>query len=645
MTSEEVKLDISDNKEDVQTIPIHLKFKKLNASVEGKKILQDISGEIKPGEVLAIMGPSGAGKSTLLNLLSGREKGISLDSGKILINGQKATKRLRRGIGYVLQEDVFFSHLTVNQTLQFVGEVRLPDKLSKQQKHGVVNEVIDELGLRKCANTVMGGGLFVTGCSGGEKKRCSIGVELITNPSLLILDEPTSGLDSSTACNLINTVKKLAQTQNRAVVTTIHQPSSHVFHMFDKILLLCNGRIAYYGKLSGVLKFFEHIGMPCHINWNPADFIMEQLSAEKKVQDKIVQKFQEFKSNRETRIYCEDETSESVDLNSVKSAENLCNGADIKGHTEDDETQVNGKLLLDQEAPDFKKNQLSRWPTSFKTQTSALCKRAFIQCKRDFWDKLSFIQTFAIAVIAGLIWFNIPYEEKTLKDREGVVFFTVIYLSMTPMFFAIMTFPSERNCIAKERAAGMYRLSAYYTAKCISELPILLLQPVALYSIVYWMTGLNRSPVYLLGVFTIISVSILAQTFGLCIGGAIKNFKRSITTAIIFALSTMLLAGFYTKHIPYWLTWAKYVAHTTYAYNALIHFEFGYATELFKCSAESTFDVCSRNGTEYIHGADILSTITTVDLSVTESLLILWTYIVIFRLSFYLILRYLNKPK
>ena len=113
---------------------------------------------------------------------------MELTGGQITINNQKPTKTMRRKIGYVLQEDVFFSHLTVNQTLKFVGEIRLSDSLASEQKSKIVDEVMDELGLRKCADTVMGGGIFVTGCSGGEKKRCSIATELITNPSLLMMD-------------------------------------------------------------------------------------------------------------------------------------------------------------------------------------------------------------------------------------------------------------------------------------------------------------------------------------------------------------------------------------------------------------------------------------------------------------------------
>ncbi|XP_065677438.1 uncharacterized protein LOC136092809 [Hydra vulgaris] len=247
------------------------------------------------------MGPSGAGKSTLLNLLVGRKtKGTFLNSGSIEINGESASKILRRKIGYVMQEDIFFSHLTVRQSLEFIGKIRIPEDMKWSQKKALVDIVIENLGLSKCKNTEMGGGLFGRGCSGGEKKRCSIGVELISNPACIIMDEPTTGLDFSSAFSLINTLKALAKQQNRAICMTIHQPSSQVFHTFDKLLLLCNGKVAFHGKTSEVLLFFESIGMPSHLNWNPVDFIstpkLEQLSTDIDHQNKVVQSFENYKS-------------------------------------------------------------------------------------------------------------------------------------------------------------------------------------------------------------------------------------------------------------------------------------------------------------------------------------------------------------
>ncbi|XP_065649410.1 uncharacterized protein LOC100206794 isoform X5 [Hydra vulgaris] len=617
----------------------HMIFKDLNVTLNGKNILHNVSGEILPGEVLAIMGPSGAGKSTLLNLLVGRKtKGIFLNNGSIEINGKSASKLLRRKIGYVMQEDIFFGHLTVRQSLEFIGKIRLPEDMKWSQKKALVDIVIENLGLSKCENTEMGGGLFARGCSGGEKKRCSIGVELISNPACIVMDEPTTGLDSSSALSLINTLKVLAKQQNRAICMTIHQPSSQVFHMFDKLLLLCNGKVAFYGKTSEVLLFFESIGMPSHLNWNPADFLMEQLSTDKDLQNKVVQSFENYKREnlkKDEKSYSKPEVEDHPDsyINFV---------AEINEDTDHNKKTIDGNKdlkNLDQSLSSKK------WPSGFCTQVTALCQRSFIEAKSEIWDKLSFIQVIFVAIIAGLVWFNTPYSEASISDRQGVIFFALMYIFMRQMMHSIMTFPAEKKVIAKERSSGMYRLSAYFTAKNIVDLPIMLIPQVILYTTIYWSAGLNRSPVFLLGIFTVILTTALSQSVGLVIGGSIKDFKKTLVVAVIFNLSNLLLGGFYNKRLPPWLIWSKYISTYTYIYNIFLRIEFEYAKEEFKCSAISEFRECRNNNRTHITGPELMAYLKPIDLDIMQSVFVIVGLSIVLRMLFYFVLKYLNKAK
>lgn len=192
------------------------------SSTKEKTILNGVTGIVCPGEMLAMLGPSGSGKTTLLTALGGRLSGKL--SGKITYNSQPFSGAIKRRTGFVAQDDVLYPHLTVTETLLFTALLRLPQSLSREEKERHVEHVIAELGLNKCRNSMIGGPLF-RGISGGEKKRVSIGQEMLINPSLLLLDEPTSGLDSTTALRILTTIKRLAD-GGRTVITTIQQPSS-----------------------------------------------------------------------------------------------------------------------------------------------------------------------------------------------------------------------------------------------------------------------------------------------------------------------------------------------------------------------------------------------------------------------------------
>jgi ATP-binding cassette subfamily G (WHITE) protein 2 len=133
--------------------------------------------------------------------------------------------------------------------------------------------IITELGLERCKDTIIGGP-FKRGVSGGERKRVSIGHEMLVDPSLLFLDEPTSGLDSTTALRIIKTLQELAKS-GKTIISTIHQPSSTVYHMFDKMILLCEGHPLYYGDAHEAMNYFASVRFTPPFPMNPADFLLD----------------------------------------------------------------------------------------------------------------------------------------------------------------------------------------------------------------------------------------------------------------------------------------------------------------------------------------------------------------------------------
>lgn len=238
-----------------------------------RTIVNGVSGTARPGELVAMLGPSGSGKTTLLTALAGRLSGKI--SGSITYNGQPFSASVRRRTGFVAQDDVLYPHLTVLETLTYAALLKLPSSLSRREKAEQAEAVAEELGLTRCRNSIVGGPML-RGVSGGERKRVSIGQEMLVNPSLLMADEPTSGLDSTTALRIVAALRSVAR-GGRTVVATVHQPSSRLFRMFDKVVVLSSeGFPIYSGGVNGVMDYFASIGYEPGFNFvNPADFLLD----------------------------------------------------------------------------------------------------------------------------------------------------------------------------------------------------------------------------------------------------------------------------------------------------------------------------------------------------------------------------------
>lgn len=251
-------------------------------------------GSAHPGELVAILGSSGAGKTTLLNALTFRpSKGVQVTGLRCMNGIPVSSEVLIAQSAYVQQDDLFIGCLSVREHLRFQALVRMDGHVPYAQRMRRVDEVISELGLSKCRDTRIGVPGRLKGVSGGEMKRLSFASEVLTNPSMMFCDEPTSGLDSFMAQNVVQVLKGLAQT-GKTVICTIHQPSSEVYSMFDKLLLMAEGKIAFMGTPEEASVFFERyvwrcafssrcrprcrIGAPCPNNYNPADYFIQLLA-------------------------------------------------------------------------------------------------------------------------------------------------------------------------------------------------------------------------------------------------------------------------------------------------------------------------------------------------------------------------------
>lgn len=241
---------------------------------EVRTIVNNCSGLVSPGKLLAIMGSSGSGKTSLLDAICCRAAPGLMAEGSIYFNSQRATPLLvRDNVAYVQQDDRLLPNLTVRETFTYAALMRLPTTLTHEQKLQRVDSVLTELGLSHVAGSKIGGA-HVRGISGGERRRVSIGVQLLKDPRVLLLDEPTSGLDSFTAARVMQILVSLAKQRSRTVICTLHQPSSAIFAMLDQVMLMSQGRSTFFGPGDTLVKYFETQGFPCPPFVNPLDHYM-----------------------------------------------------------------------------------------------------------------------------------------------------------------------------------------------------------------------------------------------------------------------------------------------------------------------------------------------------------------------------------
>lgn len=256
--------------------PASLYFQDVYYNLNGKQILTGIQGMAHPGEVTAIMGASGAGKTTFLDILARKNKRGQV-TGDFYVNGEKVNDvDYKNATGFVDQEDTMLPTLTVHETILTSALLRLPKDMGRAAKEQRVHEVEKQLGIHHIRDSLVGSEEGKgRGISGGEKRRVSIACELVTSPSILFLDEPTSGLDAYNAYNVIECLVTLAKTYKRTVIFTIHQPRSNIVALFDRLILLAQGKTVYSGPLHQCQDYFDQIGYSCPPGFNIADYLVD----------------------------------------------------------------------------------------------------------------------------------------------------------------------------------------------------------------------------------------------------------------------------------------------------------------------------------------------------------------------------------
>ncbi|ESR61539.1 hypothetical protein CICLE_v10014411mg [Citrus x clementina] len=541
---------------DGKVFPVTIRWQNITCSLSDKSsksvrfLLNNVSGEAKPGRLLAIMGPSGSGKTTLLNVLAGQlmaSPRLHL-SGLLEVNGKPSSNKAYK-FAYVRQEDLFFSQLTVRETLSLAAELQLPEILSVEERDEYVNSLLFKLGLVSCADSNVGDAK-VRGISGGEKKRLSLACELIASPSVIYADEPTTGLDAFQAEKVMETLRQLAQ-DGHTVICSIHQPRGSVYFKFDDIVLLTEGKLVYAGPARDEpLAYFSRFGYTCPDHVNPAEFLADLISVDYS-------------------------SAESVYL-SQKRIDSLA-----ESFLQQSSTILYASPLISREG--YKKSKLQKRTIVKKKggwwrQFWLLLRRAWMQASRDGpTNKVRARMSIASAIIFGSVFWRMGRSQTSIQDRMGLLQVAAINTAMAALTKTVGVFPKERAIVDRERAKGSYALGPYLLSKLIAEIPVGAAFPLMFGAVLYPMARLHPT-LSRFGKFCgIVTVeSFAASAMGLTVGAMVPTTEAAMAVGPSLMTVFIVFGGYYVNadNTPIIFRWIPRVSLIRWAFQGLCINEF-----------------------------------------------------------------------
>jgi len=492
-----------------------LSYKNLSYSVKTKagqkQLIDDVSVDIRAGELLAVMGPSGAGKSTLLDLMSFRK--TPMEGGSVRLNGQVVDISLMQKIShFVEQEDALLGVLTVRESITYALRLHLP-LLPRVQVNDRVNRVIKALGLQSCAEQRIGTAIS-RGISGGQKRRVTAACSMVTFPRILFLDEVTSGLDSTSAREVMLAISTLSKAEGMIVVASIHQPSLETIAQFTNVMFLANGSMCYLGRVDQLDQFFEKWGRPVGRFSTPSDHAMNFLNSdfsEAGTSSKSINDFREFYLSQSDSLYrTEDKQPFTGDI--------------------DDHSTLHGKA--------------GPFATLF-WNTMVLSERTAVNYRRNL---LAYgVRTGmygGMGLMLATIWIRLGHADSTINDRLSVHFYSVAFLAFMSVA-GIPSFLEERAEYYRETRNGLYTTLPFVLSNTLVNIPFLLLCTVLFTLICYWAIGLHPGAAAFFRFVAFLFLSILAaESQALVVASILPIFVAALAISAFLNGFWMSVGGY-----------------------------------------------------------------------------------------------------
>ncbi|KAL9367859.1 hypothetical protein Peur_039058 [Populus x canadensis] len=495
-----------------------------------RRLLKGLNGYAEPGKIMAIMGPSGSGKSTLLDALAGRLSGNVLMTGNVLLNGKK--RRLDYGGGaYVTQENTLLGTLTVRETLTYSAHLRLPSSMAKAEIDDIVEGTIMEMGLQECSDWLIGN-WHLRGISGGEKKRLSIALETLIRPQLLFLDEPTSGLDSAAAFFVIQTLRNIAH-DGRTVISSVHQPSSEVFTLFDDLFLLSAGEAVYFGEAKMAVEFFAEAGFPCPSRRNPSDHFLRCINSDFDLVTATL-----MGSHREIQ----NPSDPLANLPTAAIKASLVKKYISSKHAVKASARIQEILAIKGLVINIRGENQANW----RKQLSTLTKRSFINMWRDLgYYRVRIIVYILLSICVGTIFLDVGKGYTAILAHGACGGF----LSGFMTFMSVGGFPSfieELKVFYKERLNGYYGVAVYTLSNFLSSFPYLTVMSFGTSSITYYMVKFRSEFSNFLYVFMALLSSIATvESCMMTIASLVPNYLMGFVIGSGYIGILMMTSGFF----------------------------------------------------------------------------------------------------
>ncbi|XP_022948694.1 pleiotropic drug resistance protein 1-like [Cucurbita moschata] len=514
-------------------------------------LLKGISGVFRPGVLTALMGVSGAGKTTLMDVLAGRKTGGYIE-GNIKISGYpKKQQTFARISGYCEQNDIHSPHLTVYESLLYSAWLRLPRQVDPQTRKMFINEVMELVELKTLRDALVGlpG---ENGLSTEQRKRLTIAVELVANPSIIFMDEPTSGLDARAAAIVMRTIRNTVDT-GRTVVCTIHQPSIDIFEAFDELFLMKpGGQEIYVGPLGRhsfhLIKYFEEIKGVARIKdgYNPATWMLEVTSP----------------------------------------AQELALGVDFTDLYRNSELYRRNKTLVEELSTPTPGSTNLYFPTKYSRSLYTQCvaclwKQHWCNWRNPSYSAVRLLFTIVIALMFGTMFWDLGSKRTRRQDlfnAMGSMYTATLFLGVQNAFSVQPVLAVERTVFYRERAAGMYSAFSYAFAAVLIELPYVLLQALVYALIVYTMIGFECSVAKFLWYLFIMYFTLLYFTFyGMMAVAMTPNHHIASILSFAFFGLWSLFSGFVVPkpRIPVWWAWYYWVCPVGWTLYGLVASQYG----------------------------------------------------------------------